>query len=60
MKCNAVGELILSLTVAALYWPGLDRSYWRQYPDRLAPAIALLLELTGIAGTVDALARIFT
>lgn len=60
MKCNAVGELILSLTIAVMYWPGLDPRYWRQYPDGLAPAIALLLEVTGIAGTVDALARCFT
>jgi hypothetical protein len=57
---DAVGELILSVIVAVLYWPGLDRRHWREYPDRLAPAIALLLELAGIAGVVDALVTLFT
>lgn len=58
--CGAVGELLLSAIVAILYWPGLDPRHWRQYPDDLAPAIALLLELTAIAGTVHALARLLT
>jgi hypothetical protein len=57
---NAVGELILSVIVVMLYWPGLRPDYWRQYPDDLAPAIALLLCFAGIAGLVHALATLFT
>jgi hypothetical protein len=59
-NCGAVGELILSAIVAVLYWPGLDPKHWRAYPDDLAPAIALLLEVTAIAGVVQALAHLFT
>jgi len=57
---DAVGELILSAVVAVLYWPGFDPKYWRAYPDALAPAIALLLEVSAIAGLAHALARLFT
>lgn len=58
--CGAVGELLLSAIVATLYWPGLDRKHWREYPDDLAPLIALLLEVTAVAGLAHALTRLFT
>lgn len=58
--CGAVGELLLSLIVAVLYWPALDPKYWRESPDNLAPAIALLLEVAAMAGLVHAVTRLFT
>jgi len=58
--CGAVGELILSAVVAVLYWPGLDPKHWHEYPDALAPAIALLLEVSALAGLAHALARLLT
>jgi len=60
VKCGATGELIVSAVVAVLYWPALDPRYWRDSPDNLAPAIALLLEVTAIAGLMHALITLFT
>lgn len=57
---GAVGELILCAIVATLFWPTLDPQHWRQYPDKLAAAIALALELAAIAGAAHALNRLLT
>lgn len=59
-RCGTIGELLLSAIVAVLYWPGFDPKHWRQYPDDLAPKIALLLEVAAIAGLVHGLARLLT
>ena len=57
---DAVGELLISFIVAVLFWPGLDPAYWHRYPDNLAPAIALALELAAFVGVAHAVTVLLT
>jgi hypothetical protein len=57
---DAVGELALSLLLASIFWAPLVPRHWTHYPDRLALLIALLIELSAIAGVLHALSLLLT
>jgi hypothetical protein len=61
-SCSVVGELVCSLVLVACFWPTLIPSNWRNLAggreERLALLIALGLEVSGILGTLHALARL--
>lgn len=57
----AIGELILCAVVAIACWPTLSIEWRRHYySDELAAGLALLLEVSAIAGLVHAIAVILT